>query len=89
MSKHTNGPWVSGFVESGWGLVSSALKNRCLVFVQEGDGGILPSKEDAKLMGAAPELLEELKRIVEFVKADGGYNSHDAEMLIAKLEGDS
>lgn len=65
MKKHTHGPWVSGFVQSGWGLVKKS-SGECILFVEREDGGTLPSEENARLIAAAPELLDCLKTLQVF-----------------------
>lgn len=58
---YTKGRWISGFVESGWGLVSQA-DGKCIVFAEKQDGGIVPTEADARLMESAPDLLNACKK---------------------------
>lgn len=55
--KYTSGPWKSAFVETGWGLVSQE-NGKCIVFAEREDGGTLPTEANARVLEAAPELLE-------------------------------
>lgn len=67
MEKHTPGPWY----------VKAQAMNHVGIFKNDGDQRIkiaqaCSSGEDAKLMAAAPELLEALKQIAEWAGPPNG-----------------
>lgn len=76
MIKHTPGPWH-------WKALSPSA---AIVWAEKEQITSRIYIGDAHLISAAPELLEELKRLVQFAQAEG-YNSTDAENAIAKAEG--
>lgn len=61
---YTKGPWISGYVESGWGLIAKE-SGKCIVFAETQDGGTVPLEVDAKVMEAAPDLLEACKALID------------------------
>lgn len=84
MSKHTPGPWKT------WTL-SPDSDPECRLIVTTDDGeaevcGIVPNPEDARLIAAAPELLELLER---YVASDEGIEDNltaEARAAIAKAK---
>lgn len=96
--KHTQGPWVQGRTESGWGVTPRVkVQNRCLLFIDNPDncanGNIIPSEADARLIAAAPELLEACKLAEKYFREMIiGPETHYPEVsslraAIAKAEG--
>jgi hypothetical protein len=76
MIKHTAGPWH-------WKALSPSA---AIVWAEKDQITSRIYIGDAQLISAAPELLEELKRLVEFAQSEG-FNCTDAENVIAKAEG--
>jgi hypothetical protein len=96
MSKHTPGPWRAG-PNGGWGLGPINA-----VFTAESDlyGDLLASLQtvpvsphmeaNARLMAAAPDLLEALKQMLEVWEEDPAYGATHADKAraaIARVEG--
>lgn len=94
-TKHTPGPWVvksarSGFyVESQFDVIVESLD-------EYGRYGAIDDEANARLIAAAPELLEALKSIAEFWNRDQNEEAmigacwhavETAEAAIAKAEG--
>ena len=91
--KHTPGPWehndtdmlqVQGRV-MGYSVPISLIQKRSV--------GPMQAKANARLIAAAPELLEALKQLVNRFEQSGAYD-HDhtielAQSVIAKAEGQS
>ena len=87
MSKHTPGPWV-------------AQRGGDISFVRTVDGGIIDrivaSHANAILIAAAPDMLEALERIAEYMKQSEGDHGYylpwhaDKQVLsaIAKAKGE-
>lgn len=85
MSKHTPGPWVIGAIESGMMAVDGANGEEVTGFV---------SPADARLIAAAPDLLQALKVISVWAANGGGLKDFMdiqkcAEEAIAKATGGS
>jgi hypothetical protein len=87
MSGHTPGPWLTDVDVSGW---SVGTEDKFIAFTngEHSDEDISPNEEaaNARLMAAAPDLLEALKRVCSH-----GYRSSpdwdNARAAIAKAEG--
>jgi hypothetical protein len=85
--KHTQGPWhveQSGSIYAKDEFIGIALDGKPW-------GKALPQEANARLMAAAPELLEVLELLLLYSRGEGmGYDEtyHRAEKLIAKIEGD-
>ncbi|HDZ77106.1 MAG TPA: hypothetical protein ENH41_03385 [Candidatus Omnitrophica bacterium] len=90
MSKHTPGPWR---VKESGGCVCSDNKTICqLISINDGALSITPEVEgNAKLISAAPDLLEALKGLLScdlHKNLTGGYQFHieNAEEAIKRAE---
>ena len=87
MSAHTPGPWMTDVDCSGW---SVGTVDKFIAFTngEHSDEDISPDEEaaNARLMAAAPDLLEALKRVCSH-----GYRTSpdwdNARAAIAKAEG--
>lgn len=65
-SKHTPGPWVSVSAEGGWdGVAEAANRNSTICTLS------LNNPENARLLAAAPELLEALTAAVAAIDKGG------------------
>ena len=66
--KHTPAPWVaSQYIDDGrWGVLSS--DNGIIVSVRSKEGSL--TKEDARLIAAAPDLLEALQEAVRLIEQE-------------------
>lgn len=91
MSKHTPGPWIIGFDD---GSGESYITANQVVVVRGGEDGWgvmngVENPADARLIAAAPDLLEALERIV----ACDPYKQSSAAIIareaIAKARGES
>ena len=85
--KHTQGPWhveQSGSIYAKDEFIGIALDGKPW-------GKALPQEANARLIAAAPELLNALRLLMEFSSGIGSHYSiayNIAEKLIAKIEGD-
>ena len=95
MSKHTPGPWEA-FTEdsfSGWWAIRQITDDGLNHEVGSSDGGF--DEADARLMAAAPDLLEALQAMVQWQmdsmsgKETNGYPGTQAMAAIRKALGDS
>lgn len=91
MSKHTPGPWMVSPYNT-MGIFDD--KKRPIAVAYEGVHSYdieLPEREaNAKLIAAAPEMLEALRACVEWAKAGGGPEPFTAAgRIIAKATGES
>jgi hypothetical protein len=91
MSKHTPGPWQLAYMGAGGWKVSNANWVESLRSV-----GM--TKEDARLIAAAPELLQALKGMTSMYDSENKSTKHTSECpcyhckartAIAKAEGQS
>ena len=95
MNKYTPGPWkVEGTPRRGWDIFSSA-KGCYVAFDEPLREGAISLEGDARLIAAAPELLEALECYVEKVADLNRYGvmietslRKKAEAAIAKAKGD-
>jgi hypothetical protein len=89
MSKHTPGPWFSQYDDNGFYEIGSEAVSLRLAFTHgEGD----TDEANARLIAAAPELLEALKDLLYQAKLsenEGGWDFEQATAAIAKAEGQS
>ena len=100
--KHTPGPWTTdefGYINAGGQQIADVHvydSSNCMDCGQcEGHSARnepkLPYEANARLMAAAPELLEVLELLLLYSRGEGmGYDEtyHRAEKLIAKIEAD-
>jgi hypothetical protein len=92
MSKHTPGPWFSQYDDNGFYEIGSEIVSLRLAFTYgEGD----TDEANARLISAAPELLQSLQAIVRSLadQDDEGLIEHaqpmiDARAAIAKAIGE-
>lgn len=87
--KHTPGPWIT-FQPRGDGSVPVRTDGLGLTICYVHDGAICDAIANARLIAAAPELLDLLKGIhSELVRQGINFGPYiaDAESLIAKAEG--
>ena len=82
MKKHTPGPWV-GFADQGKlsAIMPAMREGDVCTFKQS------PSDADGNLMLAAPDLLKQLKLMVELFDGHQGMELRWAKDAIAKAEG--
>jgi len=91
MSKHTPGPWIVYEFVDGYEIRSPEAE--CWVATAsdpEAVWGAIGREEDARLIAAAPELLEALENLLKVHEGEGGtqYNAADmARAAIAKAKG--
>lgn len=86
MSTHTPGPWMIGTSHDGFRTVSDGTKTICSV----GAADVFPAIEaDARLIAAAPDLLQALKIAVRYMPTDNseGTERYQVEQIIAQAEG--
>jgi hypothetical protein len=84
MSEYTPGPWALE-LWSGYAIVRSVNGGPSLFFESQSHPGAI---EDARLIAAAPELLDALQRLVDAVDPESkGWN--EAVAVIAKATGES
>jgi len=94
MSKHTPGPWYPFYEGSGDYLICSrtdeteiaSLSRSDAHFMGTGKGASI-NEANAKLIAAAPELLEALREIVSRNEIQHWFNLDQAKAAIAKAEG--
>ena len=100
--KHTPGPWTIdefGYINAGGQQIADVHvydSSNCMDCGQCEGHSVrnepkLPYQANARLMAAAPELLEALRLLMEFSSGIGSHYSiaySIAEKLIAKIEGD-
>lgn len=101
MSKHTPGPWVETVVPTSAGsaiIIHSADHRIAIIYVDGIRKGIddelprsIENRANARLIAAAPELLEELEDLVAMIDPDGPLASHvkSAKAVIAKATGEN
>ena len=92
MSKHTPGPWeIEGTPRSGWDIFSLGEERRYITSDPMRERAI-NYERDARLMAAAPDLLEALEKVVSFVDAGQGTwtveEQQKARAAIAKAKGE-
>ena len=92
MSKHTPGPWeIEGTPRRGWDIFSLGEERRYITSDPMRERAI-NYERDARLMAAAPELLEALEKVVSFVDAGEGTwtveEQQKARAAIAKAKGE-
>lgn len=78
MSKHTPGPWE---IERRRSFVTAI--GPCVADEYAGSAWLDVSEADARLIAAAPELLEALQNLTGILK-DAGYATSHADAAIAK-----
>ena len=82
MSKHTPGPWeIEGTPRQGWDIFSLGEERRYITSEPMRERAI-SYEPDARLMAAAPELLEALEKIVELNAPGRRYKLHQLGMLV-------
>ena len=90
MSKHTPGPWRANFAIGGAAYVFGGDRNFALVFNEWQDKA--NQEANARLIAAAPELLEALERLRDAEKAPRSEwiaALANADSAIAKAKGSS
>ena len=96
MSKYTPGPWVADRVRVGY----SVMDAKCLGYVvqpsdDEGRYGTIMTEANARLIAAAPELLEALMELVDEAEMGGSSRAQwdamrdRARAAITKATGDT
>ena len=83
MSKHTPGPWRIGTPPPNGEQTIGTQHGLMVAVVTTGSG--VPTKANARLIAAAPELLEALQEIVNAADGDAGLKK--ARAAIAKATG--
>ena len=87
MSKHTPGPWKCGqYLGHSFWVVHTDVGDRGRgMDIVEGVAGLTPEQRlaNARLIAAAPELLDALKEIVDAADGDG-WNQLDASFKKAR-----
>ena len=95
MSKHSAGPWVKQTVQAdrkgyeGWDVyaVRSRGGNLCLAVVGEVDRATdTHNSANADIIAAAPELLESLEALTEWMRERTGPSDGTRDMLIKATE---
>ena len=90
MSKHTPGPWIVDALRYGYDI--SAPEARCLITTSSDPKmvwGAIGREADARLIAAAPELLEALESLLAQVEQYGHKPECDAaRAAIAKAKGE-
>jgi hypothetical protein len=90
MNKYTPGPWkVEGTPRRGWDIFSSA-KGCYVAFDEPLREGAISLEGDARLIAAAPELLEALENLLKVHEGEGGTQCHAGDIAraaIAKAKG--
>ena len=92
MSKHTPGPWIIYEFVDGYEI--RAPEAECYVATAsdpEAVWGAIGREEDARLIAAAPELLEALENLLKVHEGEGGTQHNAADMAraaIAKAKGE-
>lgn len=91
MSKHTPGPWSVARHGYGTFYEAHAFIEHSVCGIWWPDGNV-EQEANARLIAAAPELLEALKRLTEGMEASGGWDGDDEDFdtamkAIAKAEG--
>ena len=92
MSKHTPGPWIVYEFVDGYDI--RAPEAECYVATAsdpEAVWGAIGREEDARLIAAAPELLEALENLLKVHEGEGGTQHNAADMAraaIAKAKGE-
>jgi hypothetical protein len=83
MSKHTPGPWFSQYDDNGFYEIGSEIVSLRLAFTY-GDGDT--DEANARLISAAPELLQSLQAIVKSLadQDDEGLIEHAQQMIDAR-----
>jgi hypothetical protein len=98
-TKHTPGPWEIDreFIRNAEGQMIAEVQRYHYLEIQLPDGTLdvgseeMPYKANARLMAAAPELIEILEDLLLYGDGESmGYHEarHSAEKLLAKIEGD-
>jgi hypothetical protein len=82
--KHTQGPWK---FEASTKTIRSEPANYWLATMDSWDGAV-DHEANARLIAAAPELLEALERLLD-TRAFGNLERKEYEELIAKARGES
>ena len=83
MTKHTLGPWTFRGCDGGWAIDFNEDQEQVVDYVYE--------EADARLIAAAPELLEALENLLAVREGKGGtkYHADDiARAAIAKAKGE-
>lgn len=97
MSKHTPGPWSGPYYDNhpgdrGW-WVHNGLEGQDEYAVAVTFTGNPNQEADARLIAAAPDLLEACKLLMEYSgiieERDGNWATEKARAAIAKAEGES
>lgn len=88
-TKHTPGPWSFEMQEFGAVIVSDGSSIATAFASKVISGAELPMEANARLIAAAPDLLEALKELVEAFDDDvmGHKRKEQAEIVIAQAEG--
>ena len=85
MSKHTPGPWeIEGTPRRGWDIFSLGEERRYITSDPMRERAI-NYERDARLMAAAPELLEALEQIVEVNGPGRIYKLNELGMLVSTM----
>jgi len=97
-TQHTPGPWVMddeyGTEIIGSGKIVAVTMNQMLATKAQQKKGVLgfddveQIKANARLIAAAPELLEALERMVLICEAYNGLEAKKARAVIAKAKGE-
>lgn len=84
-TKHTPGPWVIG--QSGDLDTPIFCNGKDAINVFAGETGQLQAEANARLIAAAPEMLEALERIIDQIDSTTSRVSNNYELLHAILIG--
>ena len=84
---HTPGPWTFGRAIPADDTVSRIVRagDDHIAVVMDLDGAAQEAVDNARLISAAPDLLEALKRVMRHVPADAGGASLGDDMYRARL----
>jgi len=83
MSKHTPGPWEAEGPEQFYGEAVCDLNNGWRVVTLKADPNEYEPEADAKLIAAAPELLEALEKCVFLLGSIGHRPNNSATAMVA------
>lgn len=92
MSNHTPGPWFAQrAIKDGWYIVARDAR-QMVVHTHDTEEEYGPIDDaDARLIAAAPELLEALENLLKVHEGEGGTQHHAGDMAraaIAKAKGE-
>jgi hypothetical protein len=78
--KHTQGPWQVGYAVDDYGdteIIIEKITSSGSLLVAVAVGGLLGQEANARLMAAAPELLEALTKLLDMhERCDAGFAPH-------------